>query len=222
VERVTTSTFYGGSTDGHILKTSTNYVLAADMSGGTASGSLGSITVGQDRASTLRYCYEGFESWATDGLPDGDTVSSATLSLYLGSDGSTTDFTQNVRLRDWGATLESSDSVSYADLGALTLLCHLANSGLGAAGYYEFVDDALASNISTTAPLRVIMTSSRHEGLNDPTGDEWVSWSAAEVAGTDQDPKLVVVHGAGGGSSSLRLSMLKLRSTIGQLKVSAT
>ena len=196
----TTTTAYSSTEDGFVRSTSTTYSTA--RSGGTLAlnPTLPNIVrVGQLFVTPDYYCYEGFIDPDTSAIPDGDDISSAVLSLYGNTDDSTTNFTVNARLRDWGTTLETADYVAGASLSALTLLATFATTGFAVGAYNDFTSDAaFISNVSKTGETRIIITSSRHEAGTAPTDAENVQWDAAEVAGTTQDPKLVVVHAAAG------------------------
>ena len=193
----TTTTAYSSTEDGFVRSTSTTYSTA--RSGGTlALNTTANIVVAGQLLSTPDYsCYEGFIDPDTSAIPDGDDISSAVLSLYGNADNSTTDFTANARLRDWGTTLETADWVAGASLSALTLLATFASTGFVVGAYSDFTSDAaFIANVSKTGETRIIITSARHEAGTTPTGEEYLRWDAAEVAGTTQDPKLVVVHAA--------------------------
>jgi hypothetical protein len=137
------------------------------------------LNVGQLYIATFYYCFESFIGFTTSSVLG--TVSSATLSAYLFQDNSTTDFTVYARLRDFGSgAVTTGDWVAGASLSALTQLASKGTSGIGSTNAYKtFTSSNLASNINTSGDTRIILTSSRHEGNNTPTGNEYVSFTLA-------------------------------------------
>ena len=138
-----------------------------------------SLSVGQAYIATFYYCFEVFIGFTTSSVLG--TVSSATLSAHLAGDGSSTDFTVYARLRDFGSgAVTTGDWVAGASLSALTQLASINTSGIGSTGSYKtFTSSNLASNINTSGDTRIILTSSRHEGNNTPTGNEYVVFTLA-------------------------------------------
>lgn len=134
----------------------------------------------------------GFLSFDTSGVTG--TISSATLSLGLDGDASTTDFIAQARVRDWGATLEVIDYVPGADLGALTLVATLASAGIGALGAYkEMVENgtALRTAINQAGFTRLIFCSDRTVANTVPTNAEYMQFHGYNHS--TLKPKLVVV-----------------------------
>jgi len=189
---MTTSTCYSSVDDGTVWSYDATYATAREGASQTAGPS---ISVGQDNQFLI---YEGFLDLDTS-VVGTDDVSAATLSLWLISDFSTTDFTVQARLYDWGAgAVASGDWVAGSALAGYTLLATRASSGIGATGAYkEFTSEAaFPANINKTGETRLILHSDRHSGANQPTNDEYMTFQDADYAGTTRDPKLVVVHAA--------------------------
>ena len=148
--------------------------------------------------------YESFLSFDTSSIGGSGTVSAAVLNLTSYADNSTTDFTIEARLRDWGASLTTADWVT--SLSALTLLAHRdTSSGWTPATAYDLTDDAFAANVSKTGSTRLLLCSDHTTANTAPTGYESVSSYSADYTGTTRDPKLTVTYAAGGGTLFLML-----------------
>ena len=208
---MTTTVVYAGTVDGVILMLDQRDPGAGSYAAaraGTAESSVAdsiveSLAVGQiwwdyGGGDTDVQVEESFIGFDTSPIADTDTVSAAVLNVTADSDNSTTDFTIEARLYDWGAGLEVADWVAGASLSGLTLLATKTTaSGFTAGTAYDFTDVAMPANVNKTGSTRMILCSSRTTGNNAPTGDEYVGIRAADYAGTTSDPKLTVTHAAG-------------------------
>lgn len=186
----TTYTIFSAN-DGYIASNNATYSTA--RAGSDLNNLSSDIYVGQDRYDSYD-CYEGFVSFDTSSVLG--TVSSATLSLYGGVDGSTAaDFTVNARLKSY-STLDASDWVAGASLSALTLLATFNTTGFSTSGYNVFTSQAaFLSNINQSGVTGIILSSSRHEAgtaVAANNTDEYVRMHASVASGTTQDPRLVV------------------------------
>jgi uncharacterized membrane protein len=192
---VPTYTFFSSAADGWIASDNPTYATA--RTGGTLNTSSSDATRFVGQAEFFGYiCNEVFLDFDTSSIDDAETVTSATLSLYGAVDESTTDFTLEARIYDWGPAVTTADWVSGASLGALTLVATYATSGgWSTAGYNTFTDVAFAANVSLAGVTRLVVSSDRHRLGNSPgvAGREQVSFYMADDSGTSRDPKLVVV-----------------------------
>ena len=194
---------YAKASDGYINSSHSDYAIAR------AGGSLGYdssgayVICGQRNSSAVFYCYEAFFQYDTSSLFDTAIVTAAKEELYLYSDLTTTDYTEEVRTFDWGDTLTTADWVAGANLGNYTLLSSKAVSP--SAGYNEFPTSAnFIAAINTTGDTRLFHSSDRHRLGNEPTedGDEYIMWYSTDQTGTDNDLKLTIDYTIGGGSIS--------------------
>lgn len=203
----TVSTFYSGAADGYVESGHATYATA--RSGGTVgpNSAIASLYIGQYKLGNYQ-CIEGFISFDTSALTDSDTISSAALGLYGSGNFSTTDFTIEARVQDWGATLTTADWVAGADLSAKTRVATFATSGFSTSAYNDFAEDGtnFQSNVNKTGTTYLILVSDKLVSGTAPTGDEYVGVYSADQAGTTQDPKLVVTHEA--ASVPFRRSLL--------------
>lgn len=169
------------------------YISAAPSTadGGASAGNVvqtGDIFVGQQ----VGAAYEGFLAFNTSSVVG--TITAVTLSLWGVNDSSTTDFTVEARIYNWGTTLTEADWRSPASLAALTLVASRSTaSGWSTSGYNAFTSDpAFLTNINQAGTTRLIICSSRHRAGNTPSGNEFVGFRSVEQAGTTNDPKLVI------------------------------
>lgn len=192
---MTTTTIYGSTADGNIQSSSATYSTARSGGGTLVAAAAGTADVGQNVAAAVYYLYEGFIQFDTSSIPDNDTITAVELSLYVYQDSSTTDFTVNARLYDWGAALTSADWVAGASASGNTLAATLATSGATDDAYNAFTsEDAFKANINKTGTTYLVLTSSRFENGDVPTGDERLLFRSGSYTGTTYDPKLVVTH----------------------------
>ena len=190
----TVSTFYGLTGDGRALSNNATYSTMRTGSNLTTSGN---ITTGQYYVSSAYWGREGFIGFDTSVIST-DTVSAATLSLYLIQDNSATDLVVQARLQPWTAGgLTTADWVAGGSL-TQTLLASISSNGIGALNAYKDLtsETAFASNINRSGNTEIILHSDRFAAGTVPTGDEYVGWADADYAGTTNDPKLVVTHAA--------------------------
>jgi hypothetical protein len=189
-----TVTIYSDAGDDYLDCASLVYADARSGAG-TVSSNAGSTTnrIGQTLVSTTYTCFESFLPFDTSSL-SGATITGATLSLWCTQDLSTTDFTAEARLFDFGASIEVGDWVAGASLGSSTLLATLASSGLVVGAYNAFTQSGtnLKDNINTAGQTRMLFASDRMSSGTTPTGNEYALFSSANASGTTQDPKLVV------------------------------
>lgn len=198
---MTTTVVYSSTADGHI--NSANAAYATARTGGTLT--VDTSTSSQNAVGQVEFfgynCAEGFLDFDTSGIPDADTVSAAVLDVYGSQDSSTTNFTIEARLQNWGGTLTTADWVSGADLGTPTLLASRSTaSGWSTSAYNTFTDTAFPANVNKTGVTYVMLCSDRHRVGNDPGagGSEFVRFYSADDSGTTRDPKLTVTHAGAG------------------------
>jgi len=167
-------TFYPTAESGNLESISATYATARD-GGGTlnegAGGQPGQTLV----AGPLYYCWETFVAFDTSGIPDGATISAATLEVYGWYDNSTTNFTLQARTYDYGATLTTADFRTAAQLSAATLLASIAVTSVTFSAYDTWTESgtALRDAISKTGETRMVICSDRHVAGTTPTNDEY-------------------------------------------------
>lgn len=195
--RGTTTTVFAGTTDGYVSSTNATYATARSGSG-LAANTTSDLRIGQSRPKDY-LVEEGFLSFDTSAIDDGDTVSAVTLSLWLTTDSSTANFITEAREYDWGAGLTTADYRPGADLSGLTLMASIDSNGIGATGAYkDFTSEAafLSATGLKTGTVYLNLSSSEQRLNSAPTGNEFCIWESADTAGTTNDPKLTIVHAA--------------------------
>lgn len=130
-------------------------------------------THGQRLSAGIYSAYIGYVEFDTSVLAGLGTISAAVIKTANAGDTSTTDFTSNVRLYDFGSTLTNADWLNPTDMATKTLLATYNTSG-GFVGTISYTDVALVSNLNTSGSTRVVFSSSRYESATAPTGDEYV------------------------------------------------
>src|SRR3989344_2228109 len=189
----TTDTFYSNN-DGAVRSAHATYATA--RSGGTLTTDT-RILAGQENPDWTGSDYwnrESFVQFDTSSIPDTDTISAAVFSLYGKSGGPPLNGSDvaRVRLRDYGATLDTGDWVAGASVSSLTLVAH--SSSWSTSSYNDFTDDAMPANVSKTGSTRLIIHTKFHEdGTNSPSG---IYAESSTATGTTTDPKLTVTHAA--------------------------
>lgn len=174
-----------------------SYVTARDTGWGV--GSQTYDIIGQRyRANPDWRCNEMFLEFDTGSeVPDGATVTVATLKLNVKSDQSVTDFTIKCAAFDWGTgDPTTADFRTAAQLAALSpLLASLSTSGIGTGQKSLTSEAAFLSAINKTDVTRLIVWSSRHENGDEPTGNEYL-----EIYGYDygsNEPELYLEYTTG-------------------------
>ena len=186
-------TFLSPTSDGYLWSTDISYPTAADM-GTTSAVTTGDLVVGQNHPSTYT-CYESFILFDTATIPDSALILTATLSLWMSADYSTTEFDVQARTKSWGATLEAADAVADHNLGALTLLASKNTSpAWSTTAYTDLTENGsnLRSAINKTGTTEMIVCDSLQVGDpgTAPIATEWVQPNSGNASG--KEPKLVV------------------------------
>lgn len=190
--RGTVTTVYSNTSDGYIQSSDATYSNAREGTGSLLTQS-GTLFSGQIFQAATYFCFESFLNFDTSSIADTDVIDSALFDLYLLQDltiGS--DFINECRVYDWGATLTTGDFVAGSSLGSQTLVATFDVSGISA-GYNTHTDVDLPANINKAGTTRLMINSDRHR-LGLVTSRERIQWRAAETSGTSQDPRLTITH----------------------------
>lgn len=186
--------FYANESDGYIASTSATYATARAGTGTlTVVGPTdGALRLGQQLAAGTYSVWQSFISFDTSGIPEGVPVLQAQLQGVVGTDNSTTNFTMEARIHDWGTTLETTDFVAGADLASKPLLASFISSP----GAVTFTSAAgSASLVNTTGRTSLVLASSRQGANTAPTNaiNEYLEFRSADFGAAINDPKLTVV-----------------------------
>jgi len=145
--------------------------------------------------------FQGFYSFDTSSIGDGDSVSAAVFSIWPTGAGSVTRLFE-ARLSDWGTSLGTSDFITGANFGNYTLAAHYDAADGWSFPYVNFVDDALPANINKTGATRLVVCTSyfRTQTTNPSTTSDSSYYAlSSDYAGTTSDPKLTVTYEAAVG-----------------------
>lgn len=198
----TVSTFYSATGDGFIESTTTSWagvLSGTNLAADTTAAYLGIASI---RFNPNRWGYESFAAWDTSAITDTDTIDSATLSLYNTGKGGTG--TIRAYSLTWG-TLTTADWQDNTELAALTELATISIASVTTSAYNDLTNTGtnLAAAINKTGTTEMCFAEARIEDNSEPANstDNFTDMSSADVAGTTQDPKLVVTHSAAGGTT---------------------
>jgi hypothetical protein len=190
-----TYTIYADTSDGYLGSESGTSYADARSAAGTVTvyeAAVTTIRVGQELDGSQYGVFLGYLSFDTSSIGDSEEVGTPVLSLYGDGDNSATDFTVEVFVYDWGATLGTGDWQGTS-LGGLTKVATKATSAGWGFSYNDLTAEvAFAANINKTGDTRLVIGSSRTRGNNSPSGAEYVNFRSSDFTGTDRDPKLVV------------------------------
>ena len=217
----TVSTFYP-SFDAIVKRIATESITSLRDGAGTASdGTINSFEIDLAGAvsatPTFKRMTRAVIEWDTSALPDTDVIDSAVFSFY--GTGGFNEFTGNVpAFAITQGALATAGAVVNGDydsnVGATRFASDIAFASLSLAGAYN--DMALNATgiaaISKTGDTLICCKTSSDADGSAPTvaidNKEFrVEFSPVEVAGTTQDPKLVVTHSVAPASSENALSM---------------
>jgi len=190
---------YADSNDGSILSEDVAYEGYATASAGTGLLTLLNATnatqVGQYSPDDF-WLFERFEAFDTSSIGAGSSISAAVLNHTISTaTASPVAHTNEVRIRDWGDTLTTSDWVAGSALSGLTLVAHLnVTGGISTNTSRDWTDDALPANINKTGSTRVLMATDHMASVTEPTGNEYLRLYTVDAAGTTYDPKLTITY----------------------------
>ena len=185
------------ASDGYLRKSSSVSYAAARAATATVNPVTTQLNVGQSLSiAGTYYIQRSYLQYATGTtIPDGDTIYSAKLRLYMISDNTGTDFTIQVRAFNWGGGLTAGDW--RATPSGDTLVGSFSTADLPAGqDWIEIIIDTTAINKVDGESTYFYLLSS----LDDddpgtaPTAAEYVAFEAREHTGAHA-AQLIVTHG---------------------------
>jgi hypothetical protein len=130
----------------------------------------------------------------TSTIPDGDAVSSAVVSLYGQFSGNTNNY--SVRVVTFSpASNTALATADWNDFGSTSLANEITVASFSTSGYNDFTLTDL-TQVSKTGVTKLGFRLTGEIAVSVPTGSNYTQPAAADIAGTSNDPKLVVVHAA--------------------------
>lgn len=194
---MSTLTVFGDTADGYVQ--SFGAVYSTVRSGDSLlldPGGADQMAFGQRIDGGTYAVEEGFIAFDTSSLGASAIISAVALSLYGVSDQSTTNFTAEARVDDWGATCTTGDFVAGGSLSTLTRVATFASAGFAVGAYNAFSEDGtnFQSNVNKTGTTRLVLCSANTVANITPTTREYLQCNSANAAGTTNDPKLVITY----------------------------
>jgi hypothetical protein len=200
---MTTTTVFGDTADDTITSFDNTYSVARDHGGSDegVNAATTELVFGQNFSSPTYYCIEAFVAFDTSPIPDTDVVSAAVLSLWGFNDNDASDLMTGVaRVFDWSTAVDLTDFRTASQLSALTQVASAAAGVFASGAYFAFTSTgSMPAAINVTGTTRFVLHSNRHAAGTTPTIEEYWQTVASDVAGTTNDPKLVVTHAAAAG-----------------------
>lgn len=212
----TTSTFYPAAganspVDGWVQRSVTSESWTTTRDATTASTSVGSPTsVTTDfQVAQGEYCSvcggryiinRNVILFDTSAIPDGDSISAATLSLYGAGGGDTTngDSAAIVSCAPAATNNLAAGDYNKANWGTTDFATRQSLSTLNSSGYKDFaLNSAGIANISKTGISYFGSRSANDIDNVTPTQRGYTFMRSADFTGTSNDPKLVVEHSTG-------------------------
>jgi hypothetical protein len=197
---VTVTTIFASTNDGEVLSSNVFYGSARDGSSLVADSTAIIERVGQLIFSGSYLVFQSFIDFDTSAITDTDRIDDIQLQMFLETDFTTTNFECRVADFNWGPSVLTSDFRSGAQLDALDPGSVVATRTMytGASDVYvTFSSQAAFKTVTNikTGTVKLILYSFEQVGLGSaPAGNEFSEWSSADVAGTTEDPKLVITH----------------------------
>lgn len=212
-----TEIIFADEADGDIISSHSSYSTVVGGAAGKAVTNINNVVrVGQLRQLTTYHLLQAFVPFDTSELGAEAEIINVILSLALEADNTVTDLIALARLYDFGATIDTGDFRTPAQLAALTLLASFDTAGFSATDqYYDFDSEAaFADAIDTDGVTRMIIVSNRNESQTEPSGSEYFRFYSARQSGTTFDPKLTIETQDGAtGSASFSLGGVDLSAT---------
>jgi hypothetical protein len=184
-------TFVSSASDGYTQKNGDSYLAAWTATSGTVYSTATTMKIGQIYAYQIA---RGFVYFDASSLPDGATITAATLSLYVSSDASTTDF--DVTVQNGQPTYPHNPLIEgdyyksyYSDDGGSS-----STSTISGGGYWNITLDSTGRGwISKTNETKLCLRSSRDIAGTENTGDEYITVSTCS-AGRTYAPLLYITY----------------------------
>lgn len=200
--RKVTVTVNSTTGDGSVLSYTFSGVYETARAGTDSLTTNTHLLVGQTQDNSITYwdCYQSFLNFNLTGIgiPALTVFTSATLSLYLEADGSTTNFNVEARTSNWGSSVDTADFVAGASLSGLTLLASVGTGSLIGA-YNPFTEsgtalrDASATALAGDGIVRMLLDSDNQANDSPPTLDENVIFESTTSA-SGHPPRLTLSY----------------------------
>lgn len=184
-------TFGSAASDGYTEKVGYSYADAWTATSGTVYSTAATMKIGQEYYAKI---YRGFVYFDASSLPDGATITAATLSLYVSGDYSTTDF--DVTVQNGQPTYPHNPLIEgdyyksyYSDDGGSR-----STSTISGGGYWNITLGSTGRGwISKTNETKLCLRSSTDIAGTENGGDEYITVSTCN-AGRYYAPLLYITY----------------------------
>lgn len=190
-------TFYAATGDGTLTSTAPSW-SGCQNGGGAVDDTSTTATLGQTfldltavGGGYMYTAYQYFLGFPTSSIPDDDTVTAATLSLWCESKVGGGEWSVEAVAYNWGGSLETGDWRTAAAYGALTVRASKSVSALATGQYNALTSTSLASVVNTAGSTYLMACSSQFDGIA-AGGYDLATFATADQTGTANDPKLEV------------------------------
>lgn len=198
----TVSTFYPSS-DSSIYLENATWSTVHDGTSGTLYDSGGLTYLLTRHLSAKYHIWRFFMVFDTSALPDTDNISDAVLSVYTTVKGGTASHAYNI----YGSTCSTTVTGTDFDLCDAVPQCdtEITHASLATGAYNNYTLNATGrGNISKTSLSKFVYREAYKDAGNvapDTENNTYFELRSMDFSGTASDPKLVVTHSAGGGST---------------------
>ena len=189
---------YSTTSDGYIQYDNASYAITRNNATGTVWDASDSIGVGQGQSGGTYFIQRAYLFFDTSAIPDGATITGATIYLYGQADNSTNDF--DITLLN-GMPTYPHDPLATGDYAqatyGLTAGGTLTTAGWGVGSYNELDLDATGLGwINKTGTSKFMLRSSRdiNQFVPGEGVTEIVIFKSSNAAGVGSDPYIVVTY----------------------------
>lgn len=187
--------------DGDVRRNSgdSTWSAARDTADGTSANGVVDpqyVVAGRLNATPVYEVYRSFHHFDTSAIPDGDTISGATIDLYDVASSSGSD---DIGVQ--AATTASNTTLAVGDYDAMTIdtpteFATRVTSFTGSAYNSWTLNANGIAHISKTGVDKFVFRMARDIDNTTPpdTPRQYRGFSSADQAGTTQDPRLVITH----------------------------
>lgn len=191
-------TFYAATGDGVLTSTAPSWAgcqsgasLALDDTGTAATLGQTFLDLTGVGGGYIYGAYQYFLAFSTSGIPDDDTVTSATLSLWCTGKLGGGEWSVEATSYNWGGTLEAGDWRNASAYGGLAVRASKSISAIGPDQYNALTSSSLASAVNASGSTHLLLCSSQFDGIA-AGGYDTATFHTADQTGTANDPKLEV------------------------------
>lgn len=201
---MTVTTIYSDTSDGYAnAGPSVSFAALRAVATAGFSISVGDTTrVGIYISSSNYWGYQSFLSFDTSVIPDLDPITGVLLSIWgtvLGAQYSGQ--VQQARAAGWDGSISTDDWFTGTEFAALPLLATQPSANFTVGSYSDFTSEAaFPANINVTGATTIVLCTEVYATGSSPGSGTSANWDirflSADWAGTTQDPKLTITHGA--------------------------